>query len=299
MKKEFLAAALLLLLAVPEYTNAQNTALGFTRMDRNPRTSALAGAGAASTDNGWYGAFSHAAQLGYALDKADVGAGLQFWEPSNDADKTTNLHGGAAVRFGNLGVALGGAIQMGVEQGSYTPTDRLMSLGVAYNIQDVVSIGLNGRYAAQSLTQEAKLGAFSLDFSVMGCLTPNLSLAVGVGNIGPKVQGSLAEYEQPAHLFGGLAWVLAPAKDHRIETMLDAEYNFDGSYAAALGAEYAYNKMLFARAGYRLASTKAPIPSHLAMGAGFRFGGFRLEASYLAASEMLGGSFCVGAGFTF
>ena len=65
-----------------------------------------------------------------------------------------------------------------------------------------------------------------------------------------------------------------------------------------MGAEYAYNKTFYARAGYRLAGKKALIPSHLGLGVGLQFRGFRLEASYLTASELLGNTLNLGVAFT-
>ena len=79
------------------------SALPFIRIDRNPRSSALAGAGMASVNNGWYAAFGNAAQLGFQPVKGDVGAALQLWEMSNDVDKTTNIQAGAGLRFGSFG----------------------------------------------------------------------------------------------------------------------------------------------------------------------------------------------------
>lgn len=275
------------------------SALPFIRIDRNPRSSALAGAGMASVNNGWYAAFGNAAQLGFQPVKGDVGAALQLWEMSNDVDKTTNIQAGAGLRFGSFGVALGGAYQMGVMQGTYTPSDRLVSLGLAYNMKEIVSIGLNARYAAQSFTQEAKVSGFSMDISALGRITPELTVALGVSCLGSQVKGSADSYPQPAYARAGVAWNHAIGQEHALELALDGEYNFDGSAAGTIGLEYAYNHTLYARAGYRLAGKKALIPSHLGLGIGLQFQGFRLEASYLTASELLGNTLNLGAAYKF
>ena len=194
------------------------SALPFIRIDRNPRSSALAGAGMASVNNGWYAAFGSAAQLGFQPVKGDVGAALQLWEMSNDVDKTTNIQAGAGLRFGSFGVALGGAYQMGVMQGTYTPSDRLVSLGLAYNMKEIVSIGLNARYAAQSFTQEAKVSGFSMDISALGRITPELTVALGVGCLGSQVKGSADAYPQPAYARAGVAWNHAIGQVHALRT---------------------------------------------------------------------------------
>ena len=299
MRIRLTIGTLVCLMASALSSSAQN-ALSFTRIDRNPRSSAMAGAGAASVSSGWYSAFGQAARLGFRQDKVDGGVGVQLWEPNNDVDKSTNLSAGAAVKLGRFSVALGGAYQMGVSgpQDSFTPSDRLLSLGAAYNIADVVSVGLNARYAAQGLTSEVSVDGYSFDLTVVGRISPALSAAVGVGNIGTKVNGSNAYFGQPAYACAGLAWVLAPASVHRCELLLDGEYNFDGTLALTVGAEYAYNKTFYARAGYRIAGEKAPIPSHLGVGLGLRYSFLRLEASYLTASPILGNTVNLGVAFT-
>ena len=259
----------------------------------------MVGAGMASVNNGWYAAFGNAAQLGFQPVKGDVGAALQLWEMSNEVDKTTNLQAGAGLRFGSFGVALGGAYQMGVMQGTYTPSDRLVSLGLAYNMKEIVSIGLNARYAAQSFTQEAKVSGFSIDISALGRISPEITVALGVGCLGGQVQGSADSYPQPAYARAGAAWHHAFGPMHALELALDGEYNFDGAAAGTIGLEYGYNHTIYARAGYRLAGKKALIPSHLGLGVGLQFRGFRLEASYLTASEILGNTLNLGVAYKF
>lgn len=259
----------------------------------------MAGAGMASVNNGWYAAFGNAAQLGFQPVKGDVGAALQLWEMSNEVDKTTNIQAGAGLRFGSFGVALGGAYQMGVMQGTYTPSDRLVSLGLAYNMKEIVSIGLNARYAAQSFTQEAKVSGFSIDISALGRILPEITVALGVGCLGGQVQGSADAYPQPAYARAGAAWHHAFGPMHALELALDGEYNFDGTAAGTIGLEYAYNHTIYARAGYRLAGKKALVPSHLGLGLGLQFQGFRLEASYLTASELLGNTLNLGVAYKF
>ena len=43
----------------------------------------------------------------------------------------------------------------------------------------------------------------------------------------------------------------------------------------------------------------AGLPSHLALGLGFQYAGFRLDASFLTASPLLGNTLHVGIGYTF
>lgn len=299
MKRLYIVAAVTLLLANFGNLAAQNTALGFTRIDRNPRTAALAGAGAASVENGAYAAFKNAATLPCLQGMGESFLGLQLWEMSNKVDKTTNLAAGVGFRFGQLGVALGGVYQKGVPDTGFTPSDYLVSLGLAYSIQDIVSIGVNARYAGQRFAPSAKVSGFSVDVSVSGKVGQELSVIGAVAGLGPKVKGSVAEYSQPAYASLGVAWKHSLAPEHGVELVLDGEYNFDNTLAAAIGAEYAYDNLAFLRVGYRAAGKNAVIPSHLALGVGLQFQGFRAEVAYLTASPILGNTLSIGVGYRF
>ena len=280
-----------------------SAAVPFIRIERNPRSAAWAGAGRASVAGASaYSAFQGASQLPFLAGTMDAALGIQLWEPGNAVDKTTNFGGGAALHFGSFGVALGGAYQMGQPlSGGYRPSDRLVSLGLAYGIAGRVSLGFNLRYAGQSLAAGTSVNSFSMDISALGSITKELSATLGIQGLGPMVKGSVADlnYPLPSCVYAGLAWRHNFAADHTVEAVLDGEYNFDGRPAGALGAEYAFRKLLFVRAGYRLASASAVIPSHLALGIGFCFSGFRADVTYLTASSLLGNTVNIGIGYSF
>lgn len=297
--RQILTAVALLLFAGASDLAAQNTALGLIRIDRNPRTSALAGAGSASEGNGSYGAFKNAAALPSLQGTGEAFLSVQLWEISNEVDKTTNLSTGVGFHFGQLGVALGGAYQKGVPYGNFTPADYLVSLGLAYQVIDIISIGVNARYAGQNFAPNASVSGFSADVSLLGKINPEFTVSGTVAGLGPKVKGSVAEYSQPAYAGIGLAWKHNLAPEHGLELVLDGEYNFDNSLAVAVGAEYAYDSMAFLRIGYRMAAKNAVIPSHLTLGLGVQFQGFRADVSYLTASPLLGNTLSFGVGYRF
>ena len=286
--------------AIPQGAAAQGqTALGWTRIERSARASAWAGAGAASLSGGTYAAFSHAAQLPFQETLGTVDAGLQLWELSNEADNATHISAGGGFRFGSFGVAVGGAVQLGQDIGTFKPVDRLLAVGLAYSFLDRIALGVNFRYAVQPFTPEQRVSGISVDVQVLGRITQELSASLGVGTLGPKVKGSAAEFSQPAYANAALAWRKGFSPEHVLELVLDGEVNFDKTFGGALGAEYAFNNMLFVRAGYRLASEMAVIPSHLGLGLGVRLYGFRADVSYLTASPVLGNTVNIGLGYSF
>ena len=276
-------------------------ALPFTRIDRNPRSSAFAGGGRASVGApGAWQAFGAAASLPFMEGMVDGALGFQLWEPNNEVDQTINIQGGAAVKFGSIGIALGGAYQSGIPNGDFTPSDRLVSLGFAYGIGQRISLGLNARYAAQSLAKDISFSGFSFDLAVLGKITRELSATLGVSTLGTPVASSGdTPFGQPTYAFAGLAWRQLFGTDHALEGVLDGEYGFDGQFAGSVGAEYAFRNLVFVRAGYRLAGEYALLPSHLSLGLGFSYAGFRLDASFLTLNPMLGNTFSVAAGYRF
>lgn len=276
-------------------------ALPFTRIDRNPRTSALAGSGAASISHpGAYQAFRGAAALPFQKGMLDGGLGVQLWMPTNEVDQSTNIQGGVALRFGSFGVAVGGAYDICLPMGDFTPSDRLVGLGLSYAIANRISLGVNARYAAQGLAKDFTVNGFSFDVTVLGRITEELSATLGVSTLGTTVlSADETPFGQPSFALAGLAWRKLIGKDHAVEAVLDGEYNFDGTFAGALGAEYAFREMVFVRAGYRLAAEYALVPSHLSLGLGFQYAGFRADVSFLTLSPYLGNTFSFGIGYSF
>ena len=74
---------------------------------------------------------------------------------------------------------------------------------------------------------------------------------------------------------------------------------YDKKDAQALGAQYGWNDMVFARAGFHLGTGKAPLPTYASVGLGVKFVGVHLDVSYLLASKVLGNTLCVGIGYAF
>ena len=232
--------------------------------------------------------------------KVDAALGVQLWEPSNTVDKATHFQGGAGLHFGNFGVAIGGAYQMGTPSGNFRPSDQVVSLGFSYGIGKRLSLGINGRWAGQQLAPGVRFNGFSMDVAVLGRITPELSATLGVNTLGTLITDSNGQpFGQPSCAYAGVAWDKAIGSDHRVELMLDGDYNFDGSFGGAFGAEYAFRQMLSVRAGYRLAARNTVIPSHLALGVGFHFAGFRLDVSWFTASALLKNTLNLGIGYRF
>lgn len=303
----FLTAALGLALTVVS-VQAQE-ALPFTRIDRNPVTSAFAGAGSASAGTAAYTAFSNASVLPFFDGTLDAAVSYQNWAPS--LSKAMHVNAGVAYKVTpNLGVSVGYAMQRGaamemvngegVQDGSFRPSDQLVALGLAYRLGEKWALGVNGRYAMQTLAESAKYSGFSGDAFIAFEPMANLRLTAGVSTLGSKVASQSGDtFGQPASAKAAADWGLRFGDAFGLDLMADGDYYFSGNYGLSVGTELSWNRMVFLRGGYRYASEGCVIPGHVGVGAGVRFAGFRVDVSWLTASPVLGNTLSAGLGFTF
>ena len=154
--KRFVFSTLLLLASVPCLFAQGTDALPFIRIDRNPVTSAMAGAGSASDGAAAYAAFSNASILPLAGGRGDAAVSYQSWMPSA-LSKSTNFQGGASFKVApRVAVALGYAHQLGtayeafdntgLSTGTFTPKDHLAALGVGIGLGERLAVGGDGAY---------------------------------------------------------------------------------------------------------------------------------------------------------
>lgn len=296
--KKALFIILGLLAGVPALL-AQGNALTFTRIDRNPVTSALAGAGSASTGNAAWSAFSNASVLPFYEGTLDAAVSYRNWAPG--LWKAMHVNAGVACKVTpQFGVSLGYALQKGAEQEGFKPTDQVIALGLAYGLGQKWAVGVNGRFAMQQLTESVRYTGFSGDAFVAWQPTGSLRLTAGLSTLGTNVTSASGKsYRQPASAGVAADWVLAPGGSHTIELVADGDFFFSGGFTAAAGLQYGWNDMVFLRGGYRFATDGCVIPSHAALGAGFKLAGFRLDVSWLTASEALGNTICLGLAYGF
>ena len=289
-----------LLASLPVLLAQGSDALPFTRIDRNPVTSAFAGAGSASAGDMAYSAFTNASVLPFGPGTLDAAVSWQNWAPG--AVRATNVNAGVAYKVTpDLGVSAGYALQRGGADGFRT-SEQVVALGVAYRLGEKWALGVNGRYASQRLTESVRYGGFSGDASVAFQPSAALRLSAGISTLGTRVASRSGQsFGQPVSAKVAADWAMrfTDTDAFGLEAMADADCFFSGNYGVSLGAQFDWNRMVFLRGGYRLASEGCVIPAHAALGAGVQFGGFRLDVSWLTASEALGNTLSVGVGYRF
>lgn len=284
---------------------AAQDALPFTRIDRNPVTSAFAGAGAAFPGTAAYGAFGNAALLPFFDGTLDASLSYQRWSPGLAPSHHVNT--GIAYKITpRVGLALGYSLENGASydvyespgtpSGIFYPKSHVIALGAGVGISETLSVGVNVRYARDVPAPEQVFGGVSADVFAAFQPLQSLRIAAGVSTLGTRVAGN---WKQPASARAAVNWGTVLGEEHALAVMADADYYFSGHFSAAAGLQYAWRQMLFARAGYRLAPEGCVIPAHLALGLGFRFHGIGLDVSYLTASSPLGNTLNIGLGYSF
>ncbi|MBP5690417.1 MAG: PorV/PorQ family protein [Bacteroidales bacterium] len=286
---------------------AQGTALPFIRMDRNPVTAGLAGAGSAMVTP-WtaYSSFSNPAVAAFSATKFDIGLNYGMWAPKSS--DLTIFGGGVGFKpIEGLVISAGAVMQnwpemelyspTGTPDGTFTPREMLFSLGAGYAILPNVSVGANVHYASEQLGEGSNNSVSAICGDVFAAYsTGPLQVSAGIAALGGKVDG---KYDLPTSAKLAGAYMIPFEKVHSITLVADADYYFSGDAGVSAGLQYAYDGLAFLRAGYRYATDGAPVPTHLAVGGGISYQGLRVDISYITLSEIIGGSLSLGLAYSF
>ncbi len=237
---------------------------------------------------------------------AFVKAGIGFWAPKGANNMTINADASYRIKdmllvnveFQNFKDRMPsyGMTESGVPTNKFTPSETSVGLGVSYRIIKDLSVGLNAKYlsvsGAKGSGDAAKASAIALGINAAYKLK-KLSLGLAVENIGSKYKFDDVAYPLPLFAKVTASYEALECLDVHAEI----DYVSKGGLMAGFGVEYNLKDFLFVRGGYHYGD-KA-IPSHAAVGLGFKFFGVSLNAAYLLASETLGNTMTFGLGYSF
>jgi len=267
-------------------------ALPFVRTDFGPALTGTAGAAVACTEQGAWGVFRSASAMAFPGSSSGLAGEFRI------SDGNTGFSGAALVKpVKKIGIGAGVSYLGGDAIGNFKTHSFLLSSGFAYGITDNLSIGINARFANQSLTETISYKGTSFDFGVLAKVAYAMTATFGLSALGSSVESaSGTKYRQPANVYAGAEYVIGFDSG---KLALDAmgEYYFSGNYGVALGAAFTYNQMVTVRTGYRHSSEWCVLPSHFAAGLEGRLGGFSLGASF--AKLPLSNIVCISAGYSF
>lgn len=302
MRKLFIYIFLTL---VPLSLGAQ--ALPFTSADYNPVTLAKGGASLTETSSVAYATTANPAAIAFFEGKLDASAGYTSWQPGSV--KTSVINAGGAFKFGDkFGMAVGFSYGSypeytttdltGYENGTFKPTNMQLGLGLAYKIIPCLSIGANVGYAAETLAEGSSYGAIYADVYAM-VKFGGLKATVGVSELGGKITSAAGTaFSIPSAANLGVGYTLQAGEKHNVDFNADAQYYFTDGVAAAVGASYAYDDMVFVRAGYRYGG-KTVIPSFASAGVGVKFFGVKLDLAYVLGSSAMANTLALSLGYSF
>lgn len=224
------------------------------------------------------GGSSLESELSFRLFKAPV--------QTNDLGITTKLKASDRLAF-----AINAAYDIGPELGGFKTSDMLVGLGASFNVNDMLSVGVTGRYASSSLAKDCSLSGFGADVLATSLLGP-VKITAGVRNLGTKVNGA----PMPASISAGAVYELEMAEDSQMTLACDMDYFFINSLSVSAGAAYTWKDMLSAKLGYHMGGVVA---DYLSLGLGGRFKGISVDAAYVLYSPSIGGTMMFGLGYKF
>ena len=168
----------------------------------------------------------------------------------------------------------------GNEKGSFRPEEERILAGVSLRFAEKFYVDVNAKYL-NTWMPDHKANCFAGDLGVSmaeGGMTIGLKLA----DLGTKYDLGNGAYSLPMRVLLGGSYAIVPAEKHTLTLGADLGYILPKEYnalMAAAGLQYAFDNMVFARAGYRYGGSGAP--SFASFGLGFAFKGVGLDAAYL------------------
>lgn len=226
----------------------------------------------------------------FAAKTLDAVAGYQAWGPSlttASRDFIVDVHGSVSPAL-NLSASL--ALDSGRD---YSSKDLSLRLGASYKFSFLYAGGAV-KYYRSALTGDEVLSATAAD-AWLATRFGGFSAAAGVTDIGTRVQG----FSLPSSAFLSAGYGTEIGSDYSLRAAFQTDWFFYGAVASGAGVEFGAFSIVYARAGYHFGSKTAVVPSYASAGIGLRYGGLRLDAAYLFASEALGGTMQYTIGYEF
>lgn len=249
-----------------------------------------------------FAAMENASAMSLSTNRFSVGAAYNLWGPKSIGSSVADA--GIAFKLGDkFALGFGGRLYSskelavtnlnGATISTFTPKDIVGNLALSYRVLDGLSVGVAGRFISSSIGPDLSGTAFGADVSV-SYARGSLGVSAALCNLGTAISYGGTSYSMPM-----LARVGAVYEWAGLKVSGEADYLFDGAFAASAGAEYGIADIAFLRAGYHYGSSDKGLPSFASAGLGLKYAGVEFNAAYLFASETLGGTITFGLGYSF
>lgn len=241
-----------------------------------------------------------------ALSPFDGRSGCELYLNSWAPQTASNTYFGTDMSF-NMGESLALLVEgrymksdpmditsdVGVIKSTFSPSEMMAGLGLAYRTSSGFTAGLKGRFVNSVLYESASGSAFACDLFARYSVD-SFKAGLSLCNLGSKISYGGDAYSLPAVVKAGAAYEFAG-----LTACAELDYLLSGGMMLGLGAEYNIKDIAFVRAGYHYGDAEKVLPSFSSFGAGVRFFGAELNLCYLTASETLSNSIMLGLAYTF
>lgn len=304
MKRTVIVALAALFAALPSY--AQGEAMTWMAQEKTPVAASTPGLSLTSSSDISFAAFHSPAVVPYSSDRLGVAASYSL---TGNAGTGSGVSAGVATRLGKrIGIAVAGNYNLcgeyeviddfGNRNGLFKTSSMMFSAGVGVKVIEMLSLGVNLKYAGERLASDSTPAAFASDVYAL-FRWKGLGVSAGVSNVGTSVKDqSGAAFSLPSSVRVAVGYGQTFASSHFLEAGLEADYFFSGKFSAAAGLQYGFRGFLFARAGYRWSDSPA-VPSYASAGLGCKFFGVSLNISGQFTSSKSPNTLALSLGYSF
>jgi hypothetical protein len=222
-------------------------------------------------------------------------------------NKNANLTFGLPVEwFGRGTIAAGMLNQAGAKmeinhldgstQNLISQNDFIWTVGYAHQITPRLYAGLSMKIYHSIMVEEYTALAYGGDLGILykDLGLPGLNLGAALRTIGTEIKYLEHGDAMPATLRIGIAYARDFADSHNLKTGGDILFPNDRNPLGNFGIEYAWENMLFARAGYKLGYDI----DTFTLGGGIKLYGLRLDYAF-SSIEIGGNAHRFGLGYSF
>ena len=304
-RKQILSCALALIPVCGVFAQSSES-LGFVRINQNAALQGTAGAAFTSAKSP---AWSSMGDITATLDseaKLAAGLGYNLWS----ATGTSYASAGVSYKASDkLAFALSGVYGLeksydiyntsGVKRGTFTPSQMLVSVGAAYRVLPMLSLGVTLHGASETLAEGQSYSAFSADVLVSANFS-GLKATAGVVSLGSKVKDAAGNaFSLPGSVKLAAGYEGCSLGILSYGAYLDSGYYLaSGTLGLSVGGSLGYQDLVALRAGYHYGSGKCVIPSYGSVGLGGGFKGLSLDLAYLFGGQ-ISGTLMVNLGYRF
>ena len=298
----FSAFLLGLVVFSPALLSAQRRSLSILEENPDARSMAMGNGSLRSTDRNYL--YVNPSSIFYSANKYSASINGTFF-PKNDDVSGSLMYGNAsaAFRFADRHAAfigyryLGGQTITGQTDQYETlgddikPVDWSFDLGYSFKINDKLSAFARGSFIQSKIEESNNTFSFSIGGNYrtnldLGNLESQLNIAARVLDLGPALESSSKiKYDLPTSAQASADLTLPLSDINKLNIAVGGRYFLPKDatlLTVGAGAEYTYNNLVSARAGYRYGENETSL---MTLGFGLHIKFISIDAAYSIAND--------------